>query len=206
MPAGAEEGIVRGMYSLRQASEGLASAQVQLLGSGTILREALAAAELLEEDWGNSANVWSVTSFTELRRTGLEIERANRMRGNEKKQLTWVERCLAPTRGPVIAATDYVRAVADLIRTWVPRPYVTLGTDGFGRSDTRAALRRFFEVDRISIAFSAIRELIDEGTIDASIASAFSARYNYTPPALAPWCDRRDGEHVESSAMAASGN
>jgi pyruvate dehydrogenase E1 component len=204
LPAGAEEGILRGMYLLRPGREGAAAARVQLLGSGTILREALAAADLLENDWGITANVWSVTSFTELRRTALEIERANRLQpATEKRQLNWVESCLGTMRGPVVAATDYVRAVADLIRAWVPGRYVTLGTDGFGRSDTRAALRRFFEVDRTSIAFAAIRELIEEGSLDASIGADFIARYDYQPPALAPWCDRRDGENAHSPATVA---
>src|SRR4030095_14615620 len=133
MPAGAEEGIVRGMYLIRpsQAAERSGTLCVQLLGSGTILREALAAAELLERAWNIGADVWSVTSFTELRRSGLEIERWNRFNPTEEPKLTWIEQCLGPTTGPVIAASDYVRAVPDLIRTWVPRRYVTLGTDGF---------------------------------------------------------------------------
>jgi pyruvate dehydrogenase E1 component len=195
MPSGAEEGIIRGMYLLRSCGvDNSALAQVQLLGSGTILCESLAATDLLSQDWGISSNVWSVTSFPELRRTGLEIERWNRLHGPEAMQVSWVERCLLPTQGPVIAATDYVRAVPDLIRTWVPRRYVTLGTDGFGRSDTRAALRRFFEVDRISIAFAAIRALVDEGAINAAIADEFMARYDYAPPTLPPWGDRRDGD------------
>jgi pyruvate dehydrogenase E1 component len=133
MPPAAEEGILRGMYRLRPGKHvaDAADARVQLLGSGAILREALAAAELLESEWGVSADVWSVTSFTELRRTGLETERWNRLHMAEPSRISWVEQCLLPTSGPVVAASDYVRAVADLIRTWVPRRYVTLGTDGF---------------------------------------------------------------------------
>jgi pyruvate dehydrogenase E1 component len=149
MPEGAHEGILKGMYRLRQVDQ----ASVQLLGSGPILREVLAAAELLEKDWGVKADVWSVTSFTELRRDGMEAERTRRFGGEAQ---SWVEKSLAPTQGPVIAASDYVSAVADLIRPYVPRKYVALGTDGFGRSDTRAALRAFFEVDARNIAVAAL--------------------------------------------------
>jgi pyruvate dehydrogenase E1 component len=201
LPEGVEKSIIRGMYLVRpgQPAEGQLPPRVQLLASGTILREALAAADLLERDWGIGSNVWSVTSFTELRRDGLEAERWNRFRIAENPRLSWVEQCVGPTRGPVIAATDYVRAVPDLIRTWVPRRYVTLGTDGFGRSDTRAALRSFFEVDRFAIAFAAITALADEGTISSSLASEFMSRYQYAPAECAPWDDRRapqmkDGE------------
>ncbi len=167
---------------------------MQLLGSGTILREALAAADLLEKNWGIAADVWSVTSFTELRRAGLEAERWNRIHANEEPRECWVERCLgAPTSsvaGPVIAATDYVRAVPDLIRAWVPRRYVTLGTDGFGRSDTRAALRKFFEVDRTSIAFAAIKALADDEIVPRKMTADFMARTGYEPAVLNPWSDR----------------
>jgi pyruvate dehydrogenase E1 component len=150
-PAGAGEGILKGMYLFREAKD----AAVQLLGSGAILREVLAAAELLHNDWGIAANVWSVTSFTELRRDGMRAERARRHGGADR---SWVEACLKKTRGPVIAASDYVSALADLIRPYVPRRYVALGTDGFGRSDTRAALREFFEVNARHIAIAALAE------------------------------------------------
>ena len=188
MPAGAEEGIVRGMY-LVQASRDCKSPRVQLLGSGALLREALAAAELLDRDWGIGAEVWSVTSFTELRRSALEVERWNRLNPAADRRLSWVEQCLAPTSGPVVAVTDYVRAVPDLIRTWVPRRYVTLGTDGFGRSDTRAALRCFFEVDHKSMALAAISALADGGVVDRSLVSDFMARYQYTPAPRPSWAD-----------------
>jgi len=149
MPEGAEEGILKGLYLFKPA----AKAALQLLGSGAILREVIAAAELLEKDWGIDAAVWSVTSFTELRRDGMRVARARRF--GEPGQ-SWVERCLAGTQGPVIAASDYVSAVADLIRPYVPRSFVALGTDGFGRSDTRAALRAFFEVDARNIAVAGL--------------------------------------------------
>jgi pyruvate dehydrogenase E1 component len=163
LPAGAEEGIRRGMYLLRRSPLAGSGAtplpRVRLLAAGTILREALAAAEILGEEYDIAADVWSVTSFTELRRDGLECERWNSTRPAEPRR-SWVEQCLAGSGGPVVAASDYVRAVPDLIRTWVPGRYLTLGTDGFGRSDTRAALRSFFGVDAQSIAQAAVRAAV----------------------------------------------
>jgi pyruvate dehydrogenase E1 component len=155
MPAGAEDGILKGMYLLH-ARDG---AQLQLLGSGTILREVIAAAETLEREHGIAANVWSVTSWTELHWDGMAAERAQRLSGGQTQ--SWVARSLAPTSGPIVAASDYVRAVADLARPYVPpgRAYTALGTDGFGRSDTRAALRAFFEVDRGAVVTAALAAL-----------------------------------------------
>ena len=144
-PDASQEGILRGMYLLKKNEK----ARVQLLGSGPILREVIAAADLLKNDWNVEANVWSVTSFTELRRDGMQAERARRLGG---AATGWVEKCLKGAQGPVVAASDYVSALADLIRPYVPGKYVALGTDGFGRSDTRAALRSFFEVDAKSVA------------------------------------------------------
>ena len=156
MPAGSEEGILRGLYALRRRDD----AQVQLLGSGAILREVLAAAEVLEREHGVAASVWSVTSWTELRWDGMEWERSARM-GSARGAPCWVRQFLAATAGPLIAASDYVSAVADLIRPYLPdgRHYIALGTDGFGRSDTRAALRSFFEVDRRAIVDAALYAL-----------------------------------------------
>jgi len=161
--------------------------QVQLLGVGTILREVLAAAELLESDWNVGADVWSVTSFTELRRDGIGVERHNRLHpvGNQKQ--SWVEQCLAKTAGPVIAASDYMRTVADLIRTWVPRRYVALGTDGYGRSDTRERLRDFFEVDRRHVAVAALKALADEGAIDAKAVQKAIEKYAIGADRPNPW-------------------
>ncbi len=177
MPAGAAEGILRGMYRFREREK----AELQLLGSGPILREVLAAAELLENDWGIRADVWSVTSFTELRRDGMEAERACRLGGEAQ---SWVERCLRGAQGPVVAASDYVRAVADLIRPYVPAKYVALGTDGFGRSDTRAALRDFFEVDAKHIAVAALAALEGKGR---SLAAEAVRRYGIDPGTRPPW-------------------
>jgi pyruvate dehydrogenase E1 component len=129
---------------------------VQLLGSGTILREAIHAAELLESDFGVDSDLWSVTSFGELRREGLEVERWNTLHPGAPPRRSYVEQCLAERAGPVIAATDYLRACADQIRPFVPRSYRVLGTDGFGRSDTRSRLRHFFEVNRFFIAIAAL--------------------------------------------------
>ncbi len=180
MPAGTEEGILRGMYRLQGSGKGA----VQLLGAGTILREVIAAAKLLKEDWAIDADVWSVTSFTELRRDGMECERT-RLLGGEAE--SWTERCLRDTKGPVVAASDYVRTVADLIRPYVPRRYVTLGTDGFGRSDTRAKLRRFFEVDAQHVAVAALKALADDGAIPAARVAEAIAKYGLDPEKPAPW-------------------
>jgi pyruvate dehydrogenase E1 component len=140
MPAGVEEGIVRGMYCLQREE----NAQAQLLGSGTILREVEAAAVILREQFKLKINVWSVTSFNELRREGLEVERWNRLHPTATPRVAYVQSLLADTKGPVVAATDYVKLYADQIRQWMPNYYEVLGTDGFGRSDTRAQLRRHF--------------------------------------------------------------
>jgi pyruvate dehydrogenase E1 component len=192
MPAGAEDGILRGMYRIREARGGRREAKskqqtVQLLGAGTILREVLAAAELLESDWNVGADVWSVTSFTELRRDGIGVERHNRLHPVGKRKQSWVEQCLEKTAGPVIAASDYMRTVADLIRNWVPRRYVALGTDGFGRSDTRERLREFFEVDRRNVAVAALKALADEGAIDATLVRKAIGKYAIGADRPNPW-------------------
>ncbi len=180
MPAGTEEGILRGMYRLRES--GVAKApRVQLLGSGTILREALAAAELLEKEYAVAADVWSVTSFTELHRDGVDCDRWNMLHPEAKPRESFVAKCLAPTEGSIIAATDYVRLHADQIRSWVPRRYVVLGTDGFGRSDRRAKLREFFEVDRRYIALAALSALASDGKIDRKVVTQAVTRLGIDP-------------------------
>jgi pyruvate dehydrogenase E1 component len=186
MPIGAEEGIVRGMYRIRNTALE-ARARVQLLGSGTILREALAAAELLEQEWGIAADVWSVTSYSQLRWEALAIDRQKRLDSNYAGPSSWLENCLLMSTAPLIAATDYVRAVPDLIRPWIKNRYITLGTDGFGRSDTRQALRRFFEIDRESIMLAAVRALADEPTGDPSLTERCLARYGLSRSSPAPW-------------------
>ena len=161
--------------------------RVQLLGSGPILREALAAAELLEARFGVAADVWSVTSFTELARDGMKVERWNRLHPESAPRETWVERCLKDHPGPAVAATDYVRAYAEQIRYLVNRPYTVLGTDGFGRSDTRGALRSFFEVDRHHIAIAALKALADRESLPASAVSSAIAQLGIDPERADPW-------------------
>ncbi len=171
---GQEEGILKGMYLLREgpAGSGMGKSipRVQLLGSGTILREAIAAADMLENDWGVSGDVWSVTSFTELRRDGIDAERWHLLHPSDKARKPYVTHTLERTAGPIVATTDYMRLFADQIRAYIPRgrDYRVLGTDGFGRSDTRAKLREFFEVDRRYVTVAALRALADEGTVPAA--------------------------------------
>ncbi|MBU3644258.1 MAG: pyruvate dehydrogenase (acetyl-transferring), homodimeric type [Candidatus Methylopumilus sp.] len=175
MPKGVEAGILKGMYpfSVSKAK----GPKVQLMGSGVILREVIAAAELLEKDWGVSADVWSVPSFTELRREGLDAERWNMLNPEQKPRISYVEECLAKTEGPVVASTDYMKAFADQIRNFVPRRYIALGTDGYGRSDSREALRSFFEVDRYYVVLAALKALADDGKIPASKAAEAIKKY-----------------------------
>ncbi|WP_111657243.1 pyruvate dehydrogenase (acetyl-transferring), homodimeric type [Isoalcanivorax indicus] len=167
MPKGAEEGIRKGMYLLQEA-ERKSKKTVQLLGSGTILREVEAAAEILQDVYGVEADIWSVTSFNELRREGLQVQRWNMLHPQEEARRCWVQTCLAQRQGPIIAATDYMKIFADQIRPWVEAPYIVLGTDGFGRSDSRARLREFFEVDRYFIVLAALNGLADKGVIGRS--------------------------------------
>jgi len=211
LPEGAEAGILKGMYLLRDgplaypgaaaggaqpagrsktAGKGRAAAgpggetarpRVQLLGSGTILREVVAAADLLAADYGVIADVWSAPSFTELRRDGLAAERWNMLHPAESPRRSYVETCLTGRPGPVIAATDYVKSFADQIRPFVPRRYRVLGTDGFGRSDYRRNLRRFFEVDRHYVALAALSSLAEDGTVPAAIVADAISRYGIDP-------------------------
>lgn len=172
MPANVEEGILKGMYLL-QESKKKSKQHVQLMGSGTILKEVIKAAEMLQADFGVTADIWSVTSFNELRRDGLAIERRNRMNPDAKPQQSYVQEQLSGRQGPVIAATDYMRLYADQIRPYVPGRYVVLGTDGYGRSDTRERLRHFFEVDAKFIVLAALEALVAEGQMKpASMAEA----------------------------------
>jgi len=185
LPEGAEEGILKGMYLLREgAGEG---PRVQLLGSGAILREVEAAAELLASDFDVAADVWSAPSFTELRRDGMEVERWNMLHPTGEQRRSWVDHCLADREGPKIAATDYIRTYADQIRAWVPGRYVALGTDGFGRSDYRVKLRSFFEVDRYHVAVAALKALADEGAVEPSVVASAIERYEIETEPVPPW-------------------
>jgi pyruvate dehydrogenase E1 component len=187
MPKDARDGILRGMYLLRPGGAAKSKKpRVQLLGSGTILREVLAAAELLESDFGVLADVWSVTSFTELRRDGLAVERWNMLHPQEKPRTAFVTDRLSGQRGPVIASTDYIRTLPDLIRQWVPGDYHVLGTDGYGRSDSRRALRRFFEVDRHYVTVAALRSLAAAGEVDAKAVQKAIEAYEIDPESPIP--------------------
>jgi pyruvate dehydrogenase E1 component len=180
MPKDAQADIIKGMYLLKkgQVADGKQAApRVQLLGSGTIFREAIAAAELLKKDWGVDADLWGCPSFNELARNGNDCARWNLLNATQKPRLSHVETCLNDTRGPVIAATDYVRLYAEQIRPFINRRYVTLGTDGFGRSDTREALRHFFEVDRRWITVAALKALADDGAIERGKVVEAIAKY-----------------------------
>jgi pyruvate dehydrogenase E1 component len=184
MPKGAEAGILKGMYLLSEAAKTRGKAKsphVQLLGSGTILREVIAAGELLKQDFGVTSDVWSVTSFNELRREGMDCERWNMLHPEAKRRSSYVEQCLLHRSGPVIAATDYMKAYADQIRPYIPVRYKVLGTDGFGRSDTRKKLRHFFEVDRFYVVVAALKSLADEGTISVKEVSKAIKLYNINP-------------------------
>lgn len=185
MPQGAEMGILKGMYLLQDGGKAK-EPRVQLLGSGTILREVIAAASLLKQDFGVVSDVWSVTSFNELRRDGLEADRWNMLHPTAPARHSYVEDCLGGRSGPVVAATDYMKAFADQIRRFVPQRYRVLGTDGFGRSDYRAQLRKFFEVDRNFIAVAALGALADEGAMSATKVEDAIAKYGIDPERPSP--------------------
>ena len=164
MPEGVREGILKGLYRLKQGGKG--KVRVNLLGSGTILREVIRAAEVLEKEFGVAADVFSAPSFSELRREALDVERWNLLHPDQAPRVPYVRQVLGEQQGPFVAATDYMRLVADQIRQWVPGAYHVLGTDGYGRSDSRAALRHFFEVDHRYVVVAALKALADEGKLD----------------------------------------
>ncbi|MGD9258361.1 MAG: pyruvate dehydrogenase (acetyl-transferring), homodimeric type [Gammaproteobacteria bacterium] len=179
MPEGAEEGILKGIYRVHQSKgEG---ARVQLFGSGTILQEALSAARMLQEDFGVPADVWSVTSYSALMREAQDADRWNRLHPVEEPRVSYLERCFEGCEGPFVAASDYMAIVAEQIRQWLPGRYVTLGTDGYGRSDGREALRAHFEVDRRHIAVAALKVLADEGTLDRGTVAKAIEQYRIDP-------------------------
>jgi pyruvate dehydrogenase E1 component len=187
MPTGAEDGIHRGMYLFRKGQKTKDQLSVQLLGSGTVMREVIAAADLLEQDFGVSADLWSCPSFNELRRDGMETERWNLLHPEETPRRSYVERCLAGRQGPVVASTDYLRAFAEQIRPYVPGRFVCLGTDGFGRSDYRKALRKFFEVDRHYVAVAALKALADDGAVPAKKVAEAITKYGIDAERPPPW-------------------
>ena len=179
MPSGVEEGILKGMYLLRKG--GKKKLKIQMLGSGTILREIIAAADLLKEDFAVDADIWSVTSFNELRREGLDVERWNMLHPDKKPKESYVTQCIKKQKGPVVAATDYMKIYADQIRSFIPARYEVLGTDGFGRSDTRKKLREFFEVNRYYICVAALKALADEGQVPLDKVNEAILKYDINP-------------------------
>jgi pyruvate dehydrogenase E1 component len=185
MPVGVEDDIIKGLYLLRDGGD--AEVKVQLMGSGTILREVIAAADLLRNDFGVSADVWSATSFNELRRDGMATARWNMLHPEAEPRQAFVSGKLAARKGPVVAATDYIRAYADQIREYVPGRFTVLGTDGFGRSDSRQQLRHFFEVDRYNVALAALSALAQEGKIPAARVAEAIARYGINPEKQPSW-------------------
>jgi pyruvate dehydrogenase E1 component len=187
MPEGAAPAIIKGMYLFAAGATKTKAPRVQLLGSGTIFREVIAAADLLRSDWGVESDLWSCPSFTELARDGRDAERRNLLNPTAKPRTAHVADCLAATTGPIVAATDYVRTFAEQIRPWVPRRYCVLGTDGFGRSDTREKLRSFFEVDRFYVTVAALKALADDGALPASKAAEAVKKYGLDPSKPAPW-------------------
>ena len=183
---GAEEGIIKGMYLLEEDKKEAAH-HVQLLGSGTILREVREAAKILRDEFNVAADVWSVTSFNELRRDGLAVERSNRLHPGQKPKQTYVEECLSGRKGPVIASTDYMKLFAEQIRQWVPsKEFKVLGTDGFGRSDSRKKLRHFFEVDRNWVVLAALEALADRGDIEPKVVAEAIVKFGINPEKLNP--------------------
>src|SRR5438552_911175 len=186
MPAGAEAGIIKGMYLLQEGGKGKGP-RVQLMGSGTILREVMAAADLLKEDFKVDADLWSVTSFNELRRDGMSAERYNLLHPTKPRRKSYLEATLDGHAGPVVAATDYMRNYADQVRQHIPRRYATLGTDGFGRSDYRAKLRKFFEVNRHYVAVAALKALADDGEIKHDIVDQAIKKYGLDTERPDPW-------------------
>jgi pyruvate dehydrogenase E1 component len=187
MPEGAAPNILKGMYLLKAGAKSAKAPRVQLLGSGVILRESIAAAELLAKDWGVEADIWSCPSFTELARDGHAVARWNLLNPTAKPRVPHATASLAPTQGPVIASTDYIRAFAEQIRAFAPRRYVVLGTDGYGRSDTREKLRRFFEVDRYYVTVAALKALADEGAVPAARVAEAMKKYGLDPAKPPPW-------------------
>lgn len=177
MPKGVEEGIIKGMYLFHENK----NAQIQLFGSGAILNESIAAADLLKKDFAIEANVWSVTSYNELRRDGVRVQRESMLNPEKKPAKSYLEECLQKTHGPVVAATDYMRVYAEQVREFIPRTYIVLGTDGFGRSDTREQLRHFFEVDRYYIVVAALQALAKDGVVPASKVTEAIKKYKIDP-------------------------
>nr|WP_230961458.1 hypothetical protein [Psychrosphaera haliotis] len=186
LPEGVEEGIVKGIYKLDRVEPKKAKANVQLLGSGTILLQVREAAKILAEKFDVSSDVYSVPSFNELGRDGLEVDRFNMLNPEAPAQKAYITEILEGNEGPVVAATDYIKSYADQVRAWVPSDYKVLGTDGFGRSDSRANLRRHFEVDHNYIAVAALSQLARRGDIEASVVTKAIEEFGIDADKLSP--------------------
>ncbi|MDA9594866.1 pyruvate dehydrogenase (acetyl-transferring), homodimeric type, partial [Candidatus Pelagibacter sp.] len=172
-----EEGILRGMYKIKEFNKNKKT-KIQFLGSGTILREMIKGAEILQNEYQIDCEVWSVTSFNELRKDGMEVERYNLLNPNKKPKKSYVEECLGKTEGPIMAASDYMRINSDQIRPYINKAFYSLGTDGFGRSDTRKNLRNFFEVDKEHIVAYGLSVLAKEQLIASKFASEAIKKYH----------------------------
>jgi len=185
MPVGAQDGIIKGMYLLEEGKN--ADLKVQLMGCGTILREVREAAVILREEFGIESDVWSTTSINELRREAQAVDRWNMMHPTDEPRVPYVTECLKDRQGPVIASTDYMRMFADQLREFIPHRYKVLGTDGFGRSDTRTKLREFFEVNRYYVVLAALKALQEDGKVPATEVAKAMQKFNLNPEKPAPW-------------------
>jgi pyruvate dehydrogenase E1 component len=177
MPKDCEKGILKGMYLFKEFNN-KGKTKIQLLGSGTVLREIISAAEILSKEYNIDSDIWSVTSFNELRKNGMEIERKNLLNPGEQPEKSYVEACLGKREGLIIAASDYIRTYADQIRPYLSKPFYSLGTDGYGRSDGRKKLRSFFEVDKEHIVTYALSALAKEQLISSKHAEKAMRKYN----------------------------
>ena len=186
MPEGVEDGILKGMYKFRASANKQHKLRAQLLGSGAILREALKAQEILEQRYGVSADVWSVTSYKSLYTDGIDTDRWNLLHPSEKARIPYVTQCLSGSDGVLIAVSDYLKALPNLVSRWTPRRLAVLGTDGFGRSEGREALREFFEVDAQFITLATLSELLREGKIEAAVVEKAIKDLNINPEKLNP--------------------
>jgi pyruvate dehydrogenase E1 component len=187
MPQGVEGGILRGCYLLRPAPTGLQGPKLQLCGSGTILREALRAQEMLTERWKVAADVWSVTSWSELRRDGMSADRGNMLNPEGKQRTPYVAATLGRTEGPVVAVSDFMRLVPEMIGRWLPDRLFALGTDGYGRSDTRPALRRHFEIDAECVVIAALAQLAKRGQVPKAEVTRAIREFRVSDDRLDPW-------------------
>jgi len=186
MPLGSEEGIIKGIYKLKEGKKSVKKKRVQLMGAGTILREVEVAAEMLREDWGVESDIWSVTSVNELARDGQRADRWNLLHPGEEPRKAYLTEQLSESEGPFVISTDYMKSYSEQLRAYVPGSYAVLGTDGFGRSDARAKLRSFFEVDRYFVTIASLKALADEGKVPAKTVADAMKKYGINPEKTDP--------------------